>query len=416
MPKSADLPPRNPDSYAPRPDLISGWTRLVIPGAFIAVFIVSAVRSDQSAVLFVASLMGLVLIGSVAKRWRAQPPVLIDQPGINFADIGDGSRLVPWESITAVVLFEIPRTDTTRRGWQSAIGVHLVGHPDGVSVQRPLGGWKLDRAALERAVTRFGPGVKVLDGPRTGIEPDAPTLGQFIAMARLAAEQHQQAEAARSAAEPGSPEAAAPRAETSQAWTPERGAPGAAPVPGTKQPRIIWHRTAHYRPADPGAHLARFDLRSNLGFIVAIVAAQVFLWAVVVPEAGAVGVIFALIFAAPLVFMWRTLRSGGAVGLAIDRPGVFFGESHSPGDDQDHRLVPWSDISAVVVYDQLVDGSKSDKWQRAVGVRLRGEPTAVRHWRIIAGWKFNRPAIEAAVARFAPGVPVIDGPPQRRHR
>jgi hypothetical protein len=178
--------------------------------------------------------------------------------------------------------------------------------------------------------------------------------------------------------------------------------------------RFEWHRTARHQPADPAAYLARFDLRSHLGLIVAFLGFQLFFWLIVIPQAGVRGVVVAVIFALPLLLIWRSLRAGGAVALAVDRDGVFFGESHSSGDDQDHRLLAWPDIAAVVVYDQMVEHSKgADRWERSVGVRLRGEPTLVGHWRIIHGWRLDRPALEAAVARFGSGVPVLDGPPQR---
>jgi hypothetical protein len=348
---------------------------------FLAIILVAVVTQliQGGNPLFV--LVGLALVAPIVwplVRPRPASPVTIDEPGIQFGDVGgSGSRLVPWESITGVVLFEVPRTDTSGSGWQPAIGVQLAGHPDGVSVQRPLGGWTVDRIALERAVARFGGGVAVIDGDR----PDSqPTEEQMDVAVRQAVTEAARDAQARDAGE---------------------------------KPRIEWHHTARYVPADPAAYLARFDLRSNFAIIAGLVVAQVFFWAVVVPQAGGVGVFIAIVFALPLVFVWRTLRGGGAVALAVDRPGVFFGESTSPGEDQTNRLVTWPEITAVVVYEELIRGSKSSDWKRTVGIRLRGEPTLIRHSRIISGWRLDRPALEAAVARFAPGVPVIDGPPQR---
>jgi hypothetical protein len=368
----------HPDAYRPRPRLIESWRGVLVPAIFIAVALSGRATGSTSMAVAVCAVAGAMIVWPVIRRWRAQPPVTIDEPGIRFGAAGDGSgsRLVPWESITGVVLFEIQRTDTSSRRWQPAIGVQLVGHPDGVSVQRPLAGWSLDRIALERAVARFGGGVPVSEGQRPN-----PELTQAQ----------------------GSTEIRQALAEAERT----------APAPGTTGgPRVEWNRTARYQPTDPAAYLARFDLRSNLSLIVLLLAAQVLFWAVLVPQAGLVGVLFAVVFAVPLVFIWRSLRSGGAVALAADRPGVFFGESISGGDDQAHRLVPWSQISAVVVYEQW-SRSGDGEWKNAVGVRLRGEPARVGHWRIVSGWRFDRPALEAAVGYFAPGIPVVDGPPQR---
>lgn len=345
---------------------------------------------------------------------RGSPlPVVVDEVGVTFSATGDGdgARLVPWESITAVVLFEVPRTDTTEDRWQPAVGVRLVGHPDGVSVHRPLAGWSLDRAGLERIVARFGDGVQVVDGDRAVAAPTAEQLQDEMHRRATEAIRESIRDADRSTPD-GMPEWTSDGPATpggrSDGGPPTGGGPG-----GTVGTGFVRPGTARYRPVDPAAYLGRFDLRSNLGIVLALLGLQVFLWGVVVPQGGAVGVVFAVIFALPLLPIWRSLRSGGAVALAVDRPGVFFGESRSSGDDQQHRLVPWADVSAVVVYDQLVEGSEQNRWERAVGVRVRGEPTLVRYSRIVESWRLDRPALEAAVACFAPGVRVLDGPPQR---
>lgn len=407
-------------AYAPRRNLNSGWLGLLFPGVILTVLLVTAIRDRQPLALLILLPIAAMFLRAQIQRRRRQPPVVVDAPGITFGDSGDGdgSRLIPWALITGVVLFEIPRTDTTGRGWQSAIGVQLVGHPDGVSVHRSLSGWSLDRAALEQAVTWFGD-VKLVDGPRTAVEP---TTAQIRAeVRRIAAEAIREAETPdiadwtpteSSTGTPIGPLTDSPTGPATE--SPTGPLTGSAPAPtGPRKPRIVWYRSARYAPIDPAAYLGRFDLRSNFGWIAVLVVLQVFLWAVVVPTGSVVGVGAAVIFALPLLLIWRSLRSGGAVALAVDRPGVFFGESSSPGDDHDHRLVPWAEISAVLVYDQLVAGDKQDHWTRAVGVRMRGEPTLVRHWRIVSGWRLDRPALEAAVSRFAPKVSVIDGPPQR---
>jgi len=386
MPKSARVGPRHPDAYVPRRKLVVGRPGAALPAVIIVVGLVMTIRNPQPLTLVGLVFMAVILVRSLIWGRGSEPPVIVDELGITFSDIGDGGgpRPVPWESITAVVLFDVQRTDTTSRRWQSAIGVRLAGHPDGVSVHRPLAGWSHDRAALERAVTRFGgDDVRVVDGPRSSAEPTADQVRTEVR--RIAIDAIRQA-----------------RTPDEQVQEPEQ------------RPRVEWHRTARHQPADLGAYLARFDLRSQLGLIVALLGVQLIFWLIVIPQAGVGGVVAAVIFALPLLLIWRTLRAGGAVAFAVDRAGVFFGESHSPGDDHDHRLLAWPDIGAVVVYDQLVKRSKgADRWKRAVGVRLRGEPTLVGHWRIIDGWHLDRPALEAAVARFGSGVTVLDGPPQR---
>jgi hypothetical protein len=328
-------------------------------------------------VLVIAMLMRFLPSG-----WRGPRPVLVDEPGLTFSDLGDGGgpRFVPWESITAVVLFEVPDGDASRNRWQQAIGVSVAGHPDGVSVFRPLSVWSLDREALELAVRRFGQGVPVVTQGRPAAGPS---------QEQLRAEFRQiSSESIRQAREPGAP--AEPRVQ------------------------IFPNRAPRYQPIDPGAYLGRYDLRSHLFPVVLLSGLQVVLWAIVIVQRSAGTVLFAVVFAVPLIWILNGLRNGGSIALAIDRPGVYFGSSHSPGDDQTKRLVPWTEISAVVVFEQLYSDSDNDNhWARAVGVRLRGRPTVVPHWRIIDGWRLDRPALEAAVRLIAPDVPVLDGAPQR---
>lgn len=406
MPKPAKIEPSRPDAYRPRRSFPVQPSSL-LPVVFIGVFAAIAWSAEPVVAIAVLGIGALFLLRPLISSLRADCPVVVDELGLIFGrtGAGEGPRLVTWETVTAVVLFDVPRTDTSKHQWQQAIGAHLVGRPDGVSVYRPLTGWSLDTAALKRAVARFGGGVEVEFGERVGATP---TEGQRQRGAGRIAD------AAHTEAQPQPEPQAQWQAPPQDQWQAQPQATGYQP-PAGPQPRIIWHRTARYQPSDPAAYLARHDLRSHLPLIVVLVLVQVAMWALLVPQQPGVGILMAVAFAAPLLFIWRSLRAGGAVALGVDRPGVFFGESSSPGDDQEHRLLPWAEISAVVVYDQLVPGDEHDGWQRAVGVRLRGEPTLVRHWRIVAGWRLDRPALEAAVARFAPGVHVLDGPPQR-HR
>jgi len=399
MPRSTRIEPSSPDAYRPRRVLLTLRLATLPPAVFLVVFTAIAWSTEPLLALAVVTVVALILLRSLIRRLRADHPVVVDARGLIFGDTGhgDGARLLPWESVTAVVLFDVPRTDTARPQWQPAVGAQLVGHPDGASVYRPLTGWSLDTAALTQAVARFGGGVEVVHGERAGAAPTEAEIHRDVRRAADAA-----IEAARS--QPGF-------TGTEPEFTGVH--PGYADPRSGSRRRIVWHRTARYQPVDPQAYLARHDLRSNVVLILVFALFQVFAWAVVIPQEPGVGIVLAVAFALPLLLLWRSLRGGGAVALAIDQPGVFLGESSSPGDDHDHRLVPWAEIGAVVVYDQLVD---QESWQRAVGVRMRGEPTSVRHWRIVSGWTFDRPALETAVARFAPGVPVLDGPPQRPPR
>jgi hypothetical protein len=112
-----------------------------------------------------------------------------------------------------------------------------------------------------------------------------------------------------------------------------------------------------------------------------------------------------LLVTVPVVVGRIRYLSRRASPVVVDAPGIWFGADE---DTDDERLVHWEMIAAVVVFHGRAPGSR--RLQDGVGVRLRAHPDIVAIRRVPADRKVDRVRLEAAVGRYAPGVPVVDGP------
>jgi hypothetical protein len=147
------------------------------------------------------------------------------------------------------------------------------------------------------------------------------------------------------------------------------------------------------------------------------------------------GIIIALIGAGELRKAARR-----EIMFAVHAGGVYF------GSDNVKDNVPWNQVRAVELFTERQTGFKSNSKWRCVGVRsvgtrqyqrpgngpaasalpqaavnyyvdanradvLPGADGTIRWaYRRMSGWRVSRPELAAAVARYAPAVPVIDGP------
>jgi hypothetical protein len=93
--------------------------------------------------------------------------------------------------------------------------------------------------------------------------------------------------------------------------------------------------------------------------------------------------------------------------FVVDEPGVFVG---GDGDEGQPQLVPWESVRAVVLYRTTARVRGDLREVQAVGLRLTRRPDVVSVQRVLLGWSLDRARLEAAVARFAPAVEVVDGP------
>ena len=124
-----------------------------------------------------------------------------------------------------------------------------------------------------------------------------------------------------------------------------------------------------------------------------------------------------LAFWIPLLLHVRDVRRG-VVYFSVDADGVYLGQAAD--DNRSPSLqarAPWESIAAVTVF-QIEEvetdshGHRTRRWRRAVGLTLRDEPGAggVGHYQVFENYGLDRPTLEAAVARFGGGTPVVDGP------
>jgi hypothetical protein len=95
--------------------------------------------------------------------------------------------------------------------------------------------------------------------------------------------------------------------------------------------------------------------------------------------------------------------------VVIDAPGVFVG---GDGDEGRPQVVPWEAIHEIVLYETVVARAGDVRRADAVGLRLRRRPEVISVQRVLRSWELDRAELEAAVARFAPDVAVVDGPSQ----
>jgi hypothetical protein len=326
--------------------------------------------------------------------WR-RSPFVVDEPGVFVGGDGDEGqpRLVPWESVLAVVLY---RTTARVRGEArdvQAVGLRLTRSPDVVSVQRVLQGWSLDRARLEAAVARFAPGVEVVDGPAHGPSA-APAWGPVP--------------------QDGPPEAGAEPAPAHGTPEPARDTTGTTGSPGTPAPAY-----GTPDPAGDAAYVVRPDA-SNVAMPALLAAAG--LGGAGFGAVNGMG-LFSLIALAFCFPLGKHLLDAhrGVVYFAVDAGGVHLGES----DDEHAPPAPaapvrWESIGSVIVFQvQEITRTRdsdgryldSSNWHTAVGVTRRGGPEgSVAHYQLFRSYRLDRPALERAVERYGGGVPVLDGP------
>ena len=348
--------------------------------------------------------------GFLAAPWR-RSPFVVDEPGVFVGGDGDeGERLVHWESIGEIVLYE-----TTVRGaggvrTVDAVGLRLRDRPDVIGVQRVLTGWTLDRTELEGAVARFAPGVALVDGPPQ------------TARGRLAAELGRVTDAAetddvtRPPGEPRyGPRAAAPEPGPTPAPAPADGTPEPPPAHGTPEPP-----PAHGSPgaADAAAaYVIRPDVRTAarpaLTALVGVAVAGFMLM-----SGLGIFALFGVAFGIPLVAHVIDARRG-IVYFAVDADGVYLGQAvDRHGSDSLEVRAPWESIATVTVFEieevtTDAHGDRTREWHTAVGLRLRdGRPGngGVAHYQVFKKYGLDRRALEAAVGRFGGGTPVVDGP------
>jgi hypothetical protein len=125
--------------------------------------------------------------------------------------------------------------------------------------------------------------------------------------------------------------------------------------------------------------VARQDWRSNL-WVFAILAAGGGLSLYGALRGSVLFGAMVLLVAGVAYLRVRKIRAG-AVVLAVDAPGVFFGESNSSAESREQGVIPWALIRSVVICEILHKGSErqADRWMPAVGVRL--DPDYLRHLR-----------------------------------
>ncbi len=190
-------------------------------------------------------------------------------------------------------------------------------------------------------------------------------------------------------------------------------------------------------------YVVRFGVRGfavALGCFVLGTGIGVFVW---VRSDGTLGrvviaAIVAVLLAAAIRDVSRARR--GEVLFAVHRNGVYF------GSNEFHDDVPWSRICAVELYTERVPTGRNDKVRRCIAVRtpgiepvLRaGNPESARpmprksakyyedagrrdlidgadgsvRWaaRQMTGWTVDRARLRETVSRYAPTVPLVDGP------
>lgn len=400
--------PMDRAAYGGRPRLSGASLRdLVFVVGFVAVWLLAsggAWWGWLAALAFVA--LQLRSIAAPLLRPKAAPFV-VDAPGVWVGDDGvreNEERLVHWETIAAVVLFRAAAPGS--RDLHDAVGLRLRRHPDVVAIRRVLDSWSLDRTRLEAAVARFAPGVPVVDGPDdlAATASTARTLGAVAdELTRAAAEANEaRVVEARLAGE-----------QAAAGFGPEPVGGHAAPHGRSGWQFVPVHRV-RYQATDPRAYVVRPTWRSSpVAYLFLVVGVVV--GVLVGDDGGAVmGVVFGAMFTLPFTLHAAAVLRG-SVRFAVDAPGVFFGEAQQGERPADHRLVPWTDIASVVLFDLELEKS----WARAVGVTRvppgGGEPELEYH-RVVDGWRLDRAALEAAVLSLAPEVPVVDGPPVARAR
>ncbi|HET7018658.1 MAG TPA: hypothetical protein VFI65_32365 [Streptosporangiaceae bacterium] len=193
---------------------------------------------------------------------------------------------------------------------------------------------------------------------------------------------------------------------------------------------------------DPQAYVVRYGGRAMLRTAAYLLGGLAIIVFVIAIHESVVAVGIALIVAAILICVGVVELSKVArrkVAFAVHQGGVFFGSGAKDN-------VPWSQICAVEFFTETFTTSRSQTTHRCIGVRSfgsrqiarPGNGPAARPWpersiqymidagrpdlipgadgtiryayRQMVGWRVDQGLVAAAVARYAPGLPVIKGP------
>jgi hypothetical protein len=197
-----------------------------------------------------------------------------------------------------------------------------------------------------------------------------------------------------------------------------------------------------------GGYVVRHGWRGfagSVGGLLAWTAIGVAGWKSHLPQLGGRAVLLAAaVEVAFLVACGTKLRQAllRTVEFAVGPDGVFLGAAGG----QDAVTIPWSQVSAVELFRERVRTGRSGSSHRCVGVRTPGtrqvrragrgpaaqplpeaseayllkagrpdlipgaDGTVLLAYRRMSGWRVRRAGLAEAVLRFAPGVPVVDGP------
>jgi hypothetical protein len=158
-----------------------------------------------------------------------------------------------------------------------------------------------------------------------------------------------------------------------------------------------------YRPVDRWAYTARPLPRAGQVVRLALAAGVAALWFVAhdgTPWSRLAGPGLVVAYLAAVVWSLRRRASS----LVVDAPGIYLGDAYVRENEE--RLVHWETVAGIVVFP-----GRGSRRPAAVGVRLRRHPGVVAVRRELDGWSVSRRKLASAVARYAPGVPVVDAPP-----
>jgi hypothetical protein len=193
----------------------------------------------------------------------------------------------------------------------------------------------------------------------------------------------------------------------------------------------------------PDAYVVRYGGRAALRAVGCLLGALAIVGFVIVSHKSVVATVIALILAAVLigvagVDLGKVARR--EVVFAMHQGGVYF------GSDAFKDSVPWSQICAVEFFTETVAASKSQNRYRCIGVRSLGPKQAYRPgngpaarplpersvqylidagrpdlipgsdgtirnaYRRMTGWSVDQAQVAAAIARYSPGLPLVNGP------
>jgi hypothetical protein len=170
--------PQDPAAYDGRPGLSrAAVTRAAgIQAGLLLLLLVTGLWQSVAGWLLVgfATLVNVRVVVQRLLARRHDPPFVVDRPGV-FVATGDATgRLVHWESISAIVLTELPSVRSGHLRRVPGIGLRLRDHPDVLAVRCPLEDRALDLGQLTAAVARFAPpGVGVSEQPPPGADVTA---------------------------------------------------------------------------------------------------------------------------------------------------------------------------------------------------------------------------------------------------